>query len=67
MEKNDFSQNNKAKNTLNEWSFWHYFENNLSILGHGKHEKKILEKVMESHGILKDQRVRTLISYCSKN
>ena len=29
VEKDDVSQNNKAKNTLNEWSFSHYFENNL--------------------------------------
>ena len=34
-----FSEDNKAKNTSNELSFSHYFENNFSILGHGKHQK----------------------------
>ena len=36
------------------------FENNFSILGHGKH-KKALEMVVESHGIYKIKRVRTLL------
>ena len=48
MTKNDFSENSKAKNTLNEWSFSHYFENSFSILGHGKHQN--------SHGILLHQK-----------
>ena len=34
-----FSEDNKAKNTSNELSFSHYFENKFSILGHGKHQK----------------------------
>ena len=56
MSENDFSENNKARNTSNDWSFSHYFENNFSILGHGKHQKKISEKVMESHKISYDQK-----------
>ena len=53
MTKKDFlSENNKARNTSNERSFSHYFENNFWILGHGKGHEKLLEKVMESHGIL---------------
>ena len=36
MTKNDFSKNNKARNTSNGCLFSHYFENNFSILGHGK-------------------------------
>ena len=36
MTKNDFSENQKAENTLNKLSFLHYFGNNVSILGHGK-------------------------------
>ena len=35
----DFSENNKARNTLNEWPFSHCFENNFSILGRVKHQK----------------------------
>ena len=36
---NDFSESNRARNTSNECSFSHYFENNFSILGHRKHQK----------------------------
>ena len=58
MAENDFSEDNKAKNTLNEESFLHYFEN---IFGHGKHQK--------GHGKscnfikLKEYTVQTLIEY----
>ena len=38
----------KKKNTLNEWSFSHYFENILSILSQGKHKKN----PGKGHGIL---------------
>ena len=56
MTKDDFLENNKARNTLNKWSFSHYFENNFSILGHRKENIKIvLGKAMESHGILYNQ------------
>ena len=47
---NDFSENNRARNTLNEWSFSCYFENNF--IYRSWKTLKILEKVMESHGIL---------------
>ena len=33
---NDFCENNKTSNNLNEWSFSHNFENKFSIFGHGK-------------------------------
>ena len=49
MDKKDFSENNKARSNLNEWSFSHLF-----IYFEKDHEKyqKVLEKVMEIHGIL---------------
>ena len=63
---NDFSEDSKSRKTLNKWSFLHYFENNFSILGHGKHQKRVLEKFMESHEICKIKRVRTVLTLTSR-
>ena len=51
MTKNDFQEQKRKKYLERMIIFTNYFENNFSILGNGKHQK-VLEKVMESHGIL---------------
>ena len=59
MAANYFSENKKARNTLNEWSFSYYSENTFSILGHGKHQK-VLERSWKVMEFYKIERVRTL-------
>ena len=60
MTENNFSENNKARNTSNKQSLSHYFENNFSILGHRKHQKSPGKGHGKSWNSFKIERVQIL-------